>query len=265
MPVSKDIRQKLHIMMPEGSFVTRSWLLNQDINHHTIDNLVKSAQLEIVRKGIYKRPFTTLSWQGVVLALQKMYDFGVVIGGLTALELQGYAHYLPLNKTRQVHLFSKKSLPDWISMLVEGTIFVCHLQSDLQSRAHLQNGFHGVLKENTLLFPWRDELPALEMSNPERAILELLVEVPTEISFENAEQILQGMTSLSPNKLNELLLVCDNIRVRRLFLWMAERQNHQWFKKLNLDNISLGTGNRVLVKGGILNKKYKITVPQEYE
>jgi hypothetical protein len=108
-------------------------------------------------------------------------------------------------------------------------------------------------------------LPDLEISDPERAILELLVEVPTEISFENAEQILQGMTSLSPNKLNELLLVCDNIRVRRLFLWMAERQNHQWFKKLNLDNISLGTGNRVLVKGGILNKKYKITVPQEYE
>ena len=108
-------------------------------------------------------------------------------------------------------------------------------------------------------------MPDLEISDPERAILELLVDVPNQISFENAEQIFQGMTSLSPNKLNELMLVCDNIRVRRLFLWMAERQNHQWFKKLNLESISLGIGNRVLVKGGILNKKYKITVPQEYE
>lgn len=80
MSVSIDMRQKLHLMIQEGSFVTRSWLLNQDINHHTIDNLVKSAQLEIVRKGIYKRLFTKLSWQGVVLALQKMYDFDVVIG-----------------------------------------------------------------------------------------------------------------------------------------------------------------------------------------
>jgi hypothetical protein len=265
MSVSIDIRQKLHLMIPEGSFVTRNWLLNQGINHHTIDNLVKSVQLEIVRKGVYKRPFTKLSWQGVVLTLQKMYDFDVVIGGLTALELQGYAHYLPLNKTRQVHLFTQRSLPDWISTLVEETNFVCHLQSDLQSRAHLQNGFDRVLKGNTFLFPWRDELPGLEMSDPERAILELLVHVPNEISFENAEQILQGMTSLSPNKLNQLLLVCDNIRLRRLFLWMAERQNHQWFKKLNLEDISLGSGNRVLVKGGVLNKKYKITVPQEYE
>ena len=265
MAISIDLRQKLHHLIPEGSFVTRSLLLNHKINHHTIDNLVKSAQLEIVRKGVYKRPFTKLSWQGVVLAIQKMYDFDVVIGGLTALELQGYAHYLPLNKTRQVHLFAQRSLPDWISTLVEETNFLCHLQSDLQSRAHLQNGFHRVLKGNTFLFPWRDELLALEMSDPERAILELLVDVPNEISFENAEQILQGMTSLSPNKLNELLLVCDNIRVRRLFLWMAERQNHQWFKKLNLERISLGSGNRVLVKGGVLNKKYKITLPQEYE
>jgi hypothetical protein len=265
MTVSLDIRKKLHLIIPEGSFVTRHWLLNQGINHHTIDNLVKSVQLEVVRKGIYKRPFTKLSWQGVVLALQQMYDFDVVIGGLTALELQGYAHYLPLNKSSQIHLFSKRSLPDWTSSVVEGTNFVCHLQSDLQSRAHLKNGFNSILKGNTFLFPWRDELPGLEMSDPERAILELLVDVPNEISFENAEQILQGMTSLSPNKLNELLLVCDNIRVRRLFLWMAERQNHQWFKKLNLADISLGSGNRVLLKGGVLNKKYKITVPQEYE
>ena len=265
MAISVDIRQKLHLMIPEGSFVTRNWLLNQDIGRHTIDNLVKSAQLEVVVKGVYKRPFTNLSWQGVVFALQRMYGLDVVIGGLTALELQGYAHYLPLNNTRKVHLFIKNSLPDWISTLVEGTNFLCHLQSDLQSRVHLENGFHRVMKENTLSFQWRDDLPSLEMSDPERAFLELLVDVPNEVSFENAEQILQGMTSLSPNKLNELLLVCDNKRVRRLFLWMAERQNHPWFKKLNLERISLGSGNRVLVKGGVLNKKYKITVPQEYE
>jgi hypothetical protein len=265
MAISVDIRQKLHHLIPEGSFVSRSLLLNQNINHHTIDNLVKSVHLEVVRKGLYKRAFTKLSWQGVVFALQRMYDFDVVIGGLTALELQGYAHYLPLNKTRHVHLFAKRTLPDWISTLVEGTNFVCHLQSDLQSRVHLKNGFHSVMKKNTLAFPWRDDMPTLDMSNPERAILELMVDVPNDISFENAIQILQGMTSLSPSKLNELLLICDNIRVRRLFLWMAERQNHPWFKMLNLENISLGSGNRVLVKGGVLNKKYKITVPQDYE
>jgi Transcriptional regulator, AbiEi antitoxin, Type IV TA system len=200
-----------------------------------------------------------------VLSLQKMYDFEVVVGGYTAIEMQGYSHYIPLNKERQVHLFSKKLLPEWIEGLIEGVNFILHLQSELQSRKHLQNEFSSVLSDNTISFPWREEMPQIKMSNPERAILELFADVPEKVSFENVEQILQGMTSLSPNKLNELLLVCDNIRVRRLFLWMAERQNHPWFKKLNLERISLGSGNRVLVKGGVLNKKYKITVPQEYE
>jgi hypothetical protein len=265
MSLNFELRQKLHLLVPEGVFVPRSWLLGQGVSQHAIDNLLKSKQLELISRGVYKRPYAKLTWQGVVLSLQKMYDFEVVVGGYTAIEMQGYSHYLSLNKERQIHLFSKKPLPDWIEGLIEGVNFIMHLQSELKSRKHLKNEFSSVLRDNIISFPWREEMPQLKISNPERAILEVLVDVPDKISFEHAEQILQGMTSLSPNKLNELLLVCDNIRVRRLFLWMAERQNHQWFKKLNLEDIFLGSGNRVLVKGGVLNKKYKITVPQEYE
>lgn len=265
MPLNIELRQKLHLLVPEGVFVPRSWLLGQGVSNHAIDNLLKSNQLELISRGVYKRPYTKLTWQGVVLSLQRMYNFEVVIGGYTALEIQGYSHYVPLNKERQVHIFSKNPLPHWIEGILEGINFIFHLQSELQSRKHDQNDFSQVLKENTISFPWREEMPQLILSNPERAILELLTDVPNKVSFEHAEQIFQGMTSLSPSKLQELLKVCDNIRVRRIFLWMAERQNHQWFKKLNLESISLGSGNRVLVKGGVLNKKYKITVPQEYE
>lgn len=50
-----------------------------------------------------------------------------------------------------------------------------------------------------------------------------------------------------------------NVKVRRLFYWMAERQTYPWFAKLPepeaLDNLGLGSGNRVLVKGGRLDPK----------
>lgn len=40
-----------------------------------------------------------------------------------------------------------------------------------------------------------------------------------------------------------------------------------WLKKLPdpyvLDDLGMGAGNRVLVKGGKLDTKYKITVPEE--
>jgi hypothetical protein len=42
---------------------------------------------------------------------------------------------------------------------------------------------------------------------------------------------------------------------------MAEHHNHAWFKRLDQSSIDLGSGKREIVKGGILDKKYKIVVP----
>ncbi|WP_192180332.1 type IV toxin-antitoxin system AbiEi family antitoxin domain-containing protein [Mesorhizobium amorphae] len=82
------------------------------------------------------------------------------------------------------------------------------------------------------------------MSSPERAYLEVLMDVPGAISFEHADQLLQGMTTLSPKRMEQLLRKCTNVKLRRLFYWMAER-------------------HRVLVRGGRLDPKYRITVPEE--
>lgn len=111
-------------------------------------------------------------------------------------------------------------------------------------------------------FTWKEDLPAIRISIPERAYLEILVGVPDKISFEHAEQLMQGLTSLSPRKTQLLLETCKNVKVRRLFLWFAERSNHAWLKKLDLEKIDLGSGNRVLAKGGKLDTKYKITIPE---
>ncbi|MCF6194867.1 MAG: type IV toxin-antitoxin system AbiEi family antitoxin domain-containing protein, partial [Kangiellaceae bacterium] len=62
-------------------------------------------------------------------------------------------------------------------------------------------------------------------------------------------------------RLNDLLLQCKSIKVKRLFLWLAERQNYAWFKKLDIENLNLGSGKRVIAKGGKLDKEYQITVP----
>ena len=53
------------------------------------------------------------------------------------------------------------------------------------------------------------------------------------------------------------------MKVKRLFLFFADRHRHAWLKRLEKDTISLGTGKRMLVKGGKLNKAYQITVPEE--
>lgn len=89
--------------------------------------------------------------------------------------------------------------------------------------------------------------------------------VPHTISFEHADQLIQGMTTLSPRALQPLLEMCSNIKVKRLFLWFAKRHNYVWFTKLNLEKINIGSGKRVIERGGELDKDYLITVPKNFE
>ena len=84
------------------------------------------------------------------------------------------------------------------------------------------------------------------------------------ITFEFVAEIFQGLTTLRPNVLNELLLECNNIRIRRLFLFLATYFNHAWFKYIKVDEIYIGKGRMQIVKNGVFEKNYLITVPKEY-
>lgn len=48
-------------------------------------------------------------------------------------------------------------------------------------------------------------------------------------------------------------------------MYMAQKAGHEWFKHLNIKKIDLGQGKRSVVKNGIYNAKYKITIPKEWE
>ena len=60
-----------------------------------------------------------------------------------------------------------------------------------------------------------------------------------------------------------LLENIKNQRVKRVFLYMAEKAGHYWFDMLNPDKINLGTSKQQLVENGIYIKKYRITIPKE--
>jgi hypothetical protein len=42
-----------------------------------------------------------------------------------------------------------------------------------------------------------------------------------------------------------------------------EPNQHAWAKRIKKDDIDLGKGKRMLVKGGKLNSTYQITVPED--
>jgi hypothetical protein len=263
-------------LVPYGLVVTKSWLLKErGIKRHVIDNWVKSGQLVVLTRGVFKRPDTNkLTWQGVVCSLQRM-GSDLVPGGLTALTIQGGAQYVSSTPYKTVQLYGNDNLPSWINDLVPDTNY---------TRQNLANIF-GVCDPNdsdnkqikfTIEYGWGLEEWPLIISTPERALLEVLLGVPDRISFEHADQLFQGLLTLSPQRLNKLLECCTSIKVKRLFLWLAERNNKPlmqkhggpWLKRIdltafNMESGALGSGKRVIAKGGKLDPKYLITVPQE--
>ena len=53
---------------------------------------------------------------------------------------------------------------------------------------------------------------------------------------------------------------CRSIKVNRLFLYMAEKINSEWFKEINSSTINLGAGPRSLAKNGIYVPKFYINI-----
>ena len=71
---------------------------------------------------------------------------------------------------------------------------------------------------------------------------------------------MEGLTTLRPRVVQSLLENCVSVKVKRLFMLLAENCKHLG-RKVDLAKVDFGKGKRTLVKGGRFDPKYKITVP----
>lgn len=103
----------------------------------------------------------------------------------------------------------------------------------------------------------------LLVSAAEQAFLECIYLTPNEYSYMDLYYIMEQLTALRSDVVQKLLEETKSIRVKRMFLYMAEKAGHYWFDMLDLTKIDLGTSKMQLVKEGIYIAKYKITVSKE--
>jgi len=215
---------------------------------------VNSGWLDLYGRGAYKLSGDEVDWHGAVYALQKQKKSFIHPGAKTALSLKGYSHYL-LQKSVGADLFGNPSdnLPKWFKD-----------QPWMKNIRFASTGMIDYNKVNAFTEVKIDSIP-LKVSAPELSILEMLYLVPKHYTFDEANLIMESLTTLRDKLVQQLLENCTSIKVKRLFLYLAEKNRHSWFEELNLKKIDLGRGKRVIVKNGKLNKKFNITVPKEYE
>ena len=260
--LSMDMRSggklnRLQQELPEGLLVDAGWMEAHGYSSALRSQYVRAGWLDSPARRVYRRSRTPLTWQQVVVSLQTVLDLPLTVGGRTALEQQGYAHYL-LTTVHEVHLYGPKRPPTWLASL------------PLEVTFHWHNGLR--------LFPGDTDAPPepspvmvgaggptlpIRYSSKERAVLELLDELPEHESFHQVEALMEGMSDLSPRRLQTLLEACVSVKVKRLFLFFADRHRHAWRSRLDMSRVDLGSGKRVLVKGGKLDPHYNITVPSD--
>lgn len=246
-------------LLPDGLLVDAAWLSKQGYSTSLRSQYVSGGWLEQPTRQVYRRKQgSSLSWQQVVISLQTLLNQNVVVGGHTALDLQGFAHYLS-HETKEVHLYSPKRQPVWLNKLSVGVQFVWHNSKRLFPTVHAKSVSDSVAQ------PWGQEGRALTLTSPERALLELLNELPERESFHQVDKLVEGLVNLSPQRLQKLLLDCRSVKVKRLFFFFADRHKHAWLKRINKNAVDLGKGKRMLVRGGKLDSTYKITVPEDLD
>lgn len=241
---------KLLTMVPSGAVLLTSWLVNQGYSLELIKRYRKSHWFESIGVGALKRFQEPINYQGALYALQTQAGLSIHVGAKSALALLGKAHYLELNQ-QKVILFGgeMEKLPRWF------------LQYDWQ--VNIEYHPSAFLPATLALTEYETKNFSINISSPIRALLECLYLAVNAEEIIECYELMESMNNLNPALVQECLENCNSIKVKRLFLFLAEKADHEWVKHLKTDRISLGIGNRSLVPNGKYISKYKITVPKE--
>lgn len=246
-----ESQNKINQLMMSGirnGLYFSEWLKKNGYSDQLVKKYRQSGWLTSLSKGVMYRTGESPSAYAAIYSYNEQLCEDVRIAAHSALELFGFNHYVPMGKPILMVTGGKQSLPKWM----------------------LGESFERAIKFfGTGIFPTTytsnvqiDGLNIL-VSSPEQAFMECLLLAPAEYNYIDLYYIIEQLTSLRPEIVQSLLESIKNVRVKRMFLYMAEKAEHYWFDMLDSEKIDIGTSKLQLVKNGIYISRYKITIPKE--
>lgn len=196
-------------MPGDGPFELQD-LLQEGLNARDISQLIKRGWLERLGKNVYARQGKPLS-AGACVAMLERRMRGLYIGGQTALRI----HLEERNALsgHRIDLWSHSSmrLPPW---------FTQRFPAPYRTMDAARIGIAGNLGLD------RSASSGAMVSVPERALLELLVEVGQQIAIEDAAEFVRRLRLISHAFLRHLLMECGNAKIIRLAHLLCSHAGH---------------------------------------
>jgi len=206
-----QIIKNLQATLPRGAPFDLALLESFGVSPQLAARYVESGWLVRLGHGAYAYPNDAFDANGALLFLQRRVT-SLHIGGKSALALQGVQHNLGLRDTLVLWGEARFVLPAWFTERFPARYVNAKLFDWLDSE----------LAETTLHTP-PGQRQGLRVAVPERATLELLYEVGTRESLEEARNLFDGLRSPRSAVLGRLLSCCTSVKAVRLFLtWARE-------------------------------------------
>lgn len=201
-----------------------------------------------IKGSFFYRKGESLSALGALASYQSQVSSDLYVAAHSTLELWEFNHYVPMGKPVLMVGMRQRSFP----LLLKSSLF------DRDFRP-----FHSSILQSARLasFQYQDWL--LQVSVPEQAFIEYLYLAPKLYDYVDLFYIMEQLTVLRADVLQLLLEEAEHYRVRRLFLYIAEKAGHTWFDDLDVSRIDIGSHKHQLVKDGVYVAKYKMTIPKE--
>jgi Transcriptional regulator, AbiEi antitoxin, Type IV TA system/Transcriptional regulator, AbiEi antitoxin N-terminal domain len=228
-PISRHKLNKVVSELEPGVPVTVRDLAASHISADLAGHYHAAGWLERLARGVYVKPGAALGLDASLILLQQTIP-GLHVAGRSALERHGIQQYLALS-SRPLTLIGATSarLPSW---------FTEHFPASYH-RKHLFDEPPGEL---LYVHPMGAHSRRPLVSDPERALLELLSDVGNRQPLQEARELLEGTYTLRASALQKLLERCASVKTVRLCLALGREFALPWAR--NLDASTLPTGSR---------------------
>jgi hypothetical protein len=199
---------------PRGTPFDSEQLGDLGVSSALAHHYLKSDWLARLGRGVFMFPNATLRREDSLSFLSRHVE-GLHVGGKTALAWRGIRHNLPAREPISLWGEGKAVLPLWFT-------------ERFPARYTARNLFSPRLPKGFGLQPLPETPDGVLVSEPERALLEMLAEVGVHQGIEEARNIMEGIRSLRTDTLATLLKHCQRVKARLLCVRWAEELNLPW-------------------------------------
>jgi len=217
--ISKSKINDLYRQWPPGAPMASRDLADRGISADLAVHYARAGWLVRLAHGVYGRPGDALALHPCLRFLERK-TVGLHVGGRTALDWYGLRHYVSQRPVIQLYGWNAVTLPDW---------FVEEFPADYH-RKRLFTEEPGTPFHAT---PFERHSAAPRVSEPERALLEMLSEVGVRQPLQEARELMQSMHTLRADVLMALLRVCVSVKTVRLCLSLGKELRLPWSSKLD--------------------------------